>query len=107
MTSEFLSSSSFFFSLGLILMQLLFQLFSYLPRFSHACYKHEDFVWYTEICMNFRNVTIKRVKRHHHHMSVMELGHLLTRSDLTYLEVSSEVCHGSFCQLGIVFHYPG
>jgi len=27
-------------------------------------------------------------KRHHHHMSVMELGHLLTPSRLTYLEVS-------------------
>ena len=26
---------------------------------------------------------------HHHHMSVMELGHLLTRSGLTYPEVSS------------------
>ena len=33
-------------------------------------------------------------------MSVMELGHLLTRSGLTYLEISSEVCHDSFCQLG-------
>ena len=33
-------------------------------------------------------------------MSVTELGHLLTRSGLTYLEVSSEVCHNSFCQLG-------
>ena len=29
----------------------------------------------------------------------MELGHLLTRSDLTYPEVSSKVCHDSFCQL--------
>ena len=37
---------------------------------------------------------------HHHHMSVMQLGHSLTRSVLTYLEVSSEVCHDSFCQLG-------
>jgi len=33
-------------------------------------------------------------------MSAMELGHLLTRSGLTYLEVSSEVCHDSFCHLG-------
>jgi len=33
-------------------------------------------------------------------MSVMGLGHLLTRSGLTYLEVSSGVCHDSFCQLG-------
>ena len=31
---------------------------------------------------------------------VTQLGHLLTRSGLTYLEVSSEVCHDSFCQLG-------
>jgi hypothetical protein len=37
---------------------------------------------------------------HNHHMSVMELGHLLTRYGLTYLEVSSEVCHDSFYQLG-------
>ena len=33
-------------------------------------------------------------------MSVMQLGHLLTRSDLTYLEASSEVFLDSFCQLG-------
>ena len=39
-------------------------------------------------------------KFHHHHISVMELGHLLTRSDPTYPEVSSKVCHDSFCQLG-------
>jgi len=40
--------------------------------------------------------------RHHHHpyISVMELGHLLTRSGLKYPEVSSKVCHDSFCQLG-------
>ena len=36
---------------------------------------------------------------HHHHISVMELGHLLTHSSLTYPEVSSKVCHDSFCQL--------
>jgi hypothetical protein len=30
----------------------------------------------------------------------MELGHLLTRSGLTYPELSSKVCHNSFCQLG-------
>ena len=35
----------------------------------------------------------------HHHISVMELGHLLTRSGLTYPEVSSKVYHDSFCQL--------
>ena len=37
---------------------------------------------------------------HYHHISVMELGHLLTRSGLTYPEVSSKACHDSFCQLG-------
>ena len=35
----------------------------------------------------------------HHHISVMELGHLLNRSGLTYPEVSSKVCHNFFCQL--------
>ena len=35
---------------------------------------------------------------HHHHVSVMELGHLLARSGLTYPEVSSKICHDSFCQ---------
>ena len=34
-----------------------------------------------------------------HGISVMELGHLLTRSGLTYPEVPSKVCHDSFCQL--------
>jgi hypothetical protein len=33
-------------------------------------------------------------------ISVMELGHLLTLSGFTYPEVSSKVCHNSFCQLG-------
>jgi len=32
-------------------------------------------------------------------ISVMELGQLLTRSGLTYAEVSSKVYHDSFCQL--------
>jgi hypothetical protein len=32
-------------------------------------------------------------------ISVMELGHLLTISCLMYPEVSSKVCHDSFCQL--------
>jgi hypothetical protein len=36
---------------------------------------------------------------HHHHISVMQLGHLLTRSGLTYPEGSSKVYHDSFCQL--------
>jgi hypothetical protein len=37
---------------------------------------------------------------HHHRQSVMGLGLLLTRSGLTCPEVSSKVCHNSFCQLG-------
>jgi len=46
----------------------------------------------------------RQVQNHHHHhhhlISLMELGHLLTRSGLTYPEVSSKVYHVSFCQLG-------
>ena len=45
-------------------------------------------------------VCIYHHHHHHYHLSVMELGHLLTRSGLTYPEVSSKVCHDSFCQLG-------
>ena len=30
---------------------------------------------------------------HHRHISVMELGHLLTRSGITYPEASSKVYH--------------
>ena len=37
---------------------------------------------------------------HHNHISVMELGHLLTLSGLTYPEVSSKVCHDFFYHLG-------
>jgi hypothetical protein len=47
------------------------------------------YVYFLHILINF----------YHHHISVMELGHLLTRSGLTYAKVS-KVCHDSFCQLG-------
>ena len=36
----------------------------------------------------------------------MELGHLFTRSGLTYPEVSSKVYHDSFCQLGSSVSLP-
>ena len=42
----------------------------------------------------------------HHHASVMELGHLLTRSGLTYPEVSSKVYHDSFFPLGSSVSLP-
>jgi len=42
----------------------------------------------------------------HHHLSFMEFGHLLTRSGLTYPEVSSKVYHASFCQLGNSISLP-
>ena len=41
-----------------------------------------------------------------HHISFMELGHLLTRSGLTYPEVSLKACHDSFCQLGSCISLP-
>jgi len=37
---------------------------------------------------------------------VMELGHLLTRSGLTYPEVSSKVYHDSFCQSDSTISLP-
>jgi len=36
---------------------------------------------------------------YYHYISFMKLGHLLTRSGLTYPEVSSKIYHDSFCQL--------
>jgi len=36
----------------------------------------------------------------------MELGHLLTRSGLTYPEVSSKIYHDPFCQLGSSISLP-
>ena len=51
---------------------------------------------------------IKGDHHHHHHnsISVMELGHLLTRSGLTHPEVSSKVYHDSFCQLASSVSLP-
>ena len=49
---------------------------------------------------------MEAVYSHHHHISVMKLGHLLTRSGLTYPEVSSKVYHYSFCQLGSSVSLP-
>ena len=43
---------------------------------------------------------------HHHHISVMVLGHLLTRSGLTYPDISSKVYHDSFCQLDSSISLP-
>jgi hypothetical protein len=40
------------------------------------------------------------------YLSVMELGHLLARSGLKYPEVSSKVCHDSFCQMGNCVSLP-
>ena len=47
-----------------------------------------------------------RLLHHHHHISIKELGHLLSRSGLTYPEVSSKVYHDSFCQLESIVSLP-
>jgi len=52
------------------------------------------------LCRRKSAQPVVHVKFYHHHISVMELGHLLIRSGLTYPEVSSKVCHNSFYQLG-------
>jgi len=44
-------------------------------------------------------VYLYRHRHHHNHISVMQLGHLLTRSCLTYPQVSLKVYHDSFCHL--------
>jgi len=53
--------------------------------------------------------TVKRGKISsliHHRKSIMQSGHLLTRSSLTYPEVSSKFCHNSFCQLHNSVSFP-
>ena len=61
-------------------------------------------VWF--IFRIFHNSILTVQVHHHHHISVMELGHLLTCSGLSYPEVSSKVCHDSFCQLGNSISLP-
>ena len=46
------------------------------------------------------------IYKEYHRISVMGLGHLLTRSGLTYPEISSKVCHDSFCQSGSSVSLP-
>ena len=80
--------------------------------------KHKSILWYTKrklikemivvikwnvsakfMCTHSR-VTISPLTQRHHHISLMELDQSLTRSGPTYQEVSSKVCHDSFCLLG-------
>jgi len=55
---------------------------------------------------NVQNSYNRHHHHHHHHKSVMELGHLLTRSGLTYPEASSKFYHDSCCQLGSIISLP-
>ena len=64
-----------------------------LPWVTCAC-----FMFYVSCFMFYVLCTVHCI--HHHHISVMEFGHLLTRSGLMYPEASSKVCHDFFCQLG-------
>ena len=57
-------------------------------------------------CLFGCDATYHHHHHHHHHISVMELRHLLTRSSFTHPEVSSKVCHDSFCQLGNIVSLP-
>ena len=54
------------------------------------------------------NIKISRLlhHHHHHHVSVLELGHYLTPSGLTYSEVYSKVCNDSFCHWGSSVSLP-
>ena len=59
---------------------------------------YDELQW-TSVSIKLSSILIHHY-HHHHYISVMELGHLLIRSGLTYPEVSSKVSHDSFCQLG-------
>jgi hypothetical protein len=68
---------------------------------SNLCLLHMLFLQCRRNMMNschlFKQCTA--LINHHRHIYVMELCHLLTRSGLTYPEVSSKVCHDSYCHL--------
>ena len=59
-----------------------------------------------DVVLNIFSCLVENHHHHHLHVSVMGLGHLLTRSGLTYPEVSSKVCHDSFCQSGSSVSLP-
>ena len=67
-------------------------------------------VYHDSFCQLDNSVSLPWViyhhHHHHHHISVTELGHLLTRSGLTYPQVSSKVYHDSFCQLDSSISLP-
>ena len=71
-----------------------------------ALYLHvvSSFLVYSDVCC--LQLFLVLSSYHHHHISVMQFGHLLTRSGLTYPEVSSKVCHNSFCQLDTSVSLP-
>ena len=54
-------------------------------------------MWYRNMSEQWKCFSLNN---HHHHQSVMQLGHLLTRSCLTHPEVSLTVYHDIFCQFG-------
>jgi hypothetical protein len=50
-------------------------------------------------CVCVAPLNSSNVHHHHHHQPKIKLGHLLTRSGLTCLEVSLKVSPGFFCLL--------
>ena len=74
---------------------------------SETCWAHKK--WNkiaSDIKLVFYSSTIKMMHGPINVRSVMELGHLLTRSGLTYPEVSSKFYHDSFCQSGSSVSLP-
>ena len=68
--------------------------------FSCLLFRPYYFFYFSMFKSERSRVTIHLTRKHHHHIFFMELGHLLTRSGLTYPEVSSKDYHDSFYQLG-------
>ena len=68
---------------------------------NYICWRVQIVKWRSQACMETKIFATHNFLHHyHHHISVMELGHLLTRSGLTYPDVYSKVYHDSFCPSG-------
>jgi len=66
--------------------------------FLHYSLLHTQAIWYSLLLLGYKPVQhVTALNQYHHHsISFTELGHLLTRSGLTYSEVSSKILSGFF-----------
>ena len=60
-------------------------------------------MWPLNICINSDSIFLCHHHHHHHHPANMQLGHLLTHSGLTFLDVSLMVSPCFFLPFGLQF----